>query len=79
MERPTLKEQIAISKLTDEECIRLLLPHTLQARVDFWLHNHFLFLWRLYHWNWFNIWTGERSFRLFARHSFREWRVKDGS
>jgi len=71
--KPTLEEQIAISKLTDEECLKLLLPHTLLGKIDYWIHNHALLLWRLYRWNWFNTWTGEWGFRLFVKHKFKEW------
>lgn len=58
-----------ISEMADEECIKLLMP----PRLSFWLHNHLLFIWRIRYWNWFNIWTGEKGFLLFARHWFREW------
>lgn len=39
MSRPTLADQITISKLSDEECIKLLTPHGLDAiRFWFWIH-----------------------------------------
>ena len=72
-----IKEDVPRSlkpELTDEECIKLLMPHTLQGRVDFWIYYHILLLWRLYRWNWFNVWTGESGFRLFAKHRFKEWK-----
>ncbi len=74
MNRSTLDEQIAISKLTEEDCIRALIPHSVLGRSDFWLHNHLVLVWRFIHWNWFNIFSGERSFFKFAKHGFREWR-----
>ncbi len=73
MKRPTLEEQIRISKMTDEECIKALLPQTPLGKIDFWLHNHCLLVWRIFKWNWFNIWTGEKGFIKFAKHGFKEW------
>ena len=67
MDRPTLEEQIRINKMTDEECIRALMTPL------GWIHNHCLLVWRIIRWNWFNIWTGEEGFILFAKHKFREW------
>jgi len=52
--KPTLEEQIAVSKMTEEECIRALMPKGFRQKCDFWLHCHFLFLWQLIHWNWFD-------------------------
>jgi len=54
MGRPTLEEQLIASKLTDEECIRLLVPHGIRG-IDFWLFNHLNFVWRVIHWNWFEF------------------------
>jgi len=59
-----------ISEMSDEECIKALMP----PRIEFWVYNHFPLLWRVLRWNWFNIWTGERGFWLFARHCFKEWK-----
>lgn len=61
MNRPTLGEQIAISKMTDEECIKALLPQTSLGKIDFWLHNHCLLVWRIVHWNWFDTWEGSEN------------------
>ena len=74
--RPTLEEQIRISKMPDEECIKALLPSTVSEHIDFWLHNELMLIWRIIHWNWFNLWTGEKGFWLFAKHSFKEWKIE---
>jgi len=76
-DRPTLEEQIRVSKMTMEELIDCLAPHGLWEKLSFWLHNHCNPLWHLYRWNWFNIWTDEKGFWLFARHGFREWGRKE--
>ena len=73
MDRPTLEEQIRVSKMTEEELVKALLPHTPFERVSFWLHSHCPFVWRVVRWNWFNIWTEEKGFMKFARHWFKEW------
>ena len=46
--RPTLEKQVAdrkrqeeIAKLMDEECVRLLMPHTFWQRIDFWIFEYF--------------------------------------
>jgi hypothetical protein len=52
-DRPTLKEQIAVSKLTDQECIELLKGKGLY-RFDFWIFRKVKWLWSLIHWNWFD-------------------------
>jgi len=57
MERPTLEDQISISKMTDEECVYALMPHGFWQRLDFWIFCHCEFLWNLIHWNWFNIYN----------------------
>ena len=71
--RPTLKEQIEVSKMTDEEIVDLFLPHGFWEKLDFWMCFHCLIIWRLANWNWFNVWTNEKSFVKFAKHGFREW------
>lgn len=68
MERPTLEEQIRVSKMTDEELVQLLAP---PGNVDFWIHWHFEFLWRVIHWNWFDIWEGSED-----ADKHREWFIK---
>lgn len=73
MERPTLEEQIRVSKMTRDELVECLMPHGMQERFSFWLHDYCLFLWRVIFWKWVNIWTGEKGFRVFAKHGFKEW------
>lgn len=51
--RPTLEDQIAISKLQDEECIELLKGKGIK-RVDFWIFCHMEALWHIIHLNWFD-------------------------
>ncbi|KKL19405.1 hypothetical protein LCGC14_2465830, partial [marine sediment metagenome] len=68
--KPTLEEQIAVSKLSDDECIKLLCP----SGLNFWLYRKLPFVWRLVRWNWFNIWTEDEGFVLFLKHGFREWK-----
>ena len=53
-DRPTLEEQIAISKLTDEECIKLIVPHDGLRGMDFFIFCHLEWLWHIIHWNWFD-------------------------
>jgi hypothetical protein len=73
-DRPTLEEQIRGSKMTYKELVDCLMPHGVHQHIDFWFHNHCQFLWRLVRWNWFNLWTGEKGFWLFAKHGFKEWK-----
>ena len=78
-DRPTLEDQLAVSKLTDEDCMRLLTGGNPLLRMDFWLHRNCRWAWHIINWNWFNVWTGENSFWLWFRHGFREWGVPDFS
>jgi len=55
MERKTLEEQIEISKLTDDECISLLTGNNVWRRIDFWIYRKLHCVWRIIHWNWFNL------------------------
>ncbi len=55
--RPTLEEQIRISKMSDKELIEVLRP----PRVRFWIFRHFELLWHIIHWNWFDIWEGSEN------------------
>jgi hypothetical protein len=55
MNRPTLEEQIRISKMTDKEAIKALAP---ERNIDLWIHRHCSLLWHIIHWNWFDIWEG---------------------
>jgi len=54
MKRPTLDEQIRISKMTDEECIEALVPSKGWQSIDFRIFCHCKVLWQLIHWNWFD-------------------------
>ncbi len=56
MSRPTLARQLAnkkrhdeIAKLTEEECVNLLLPHTFWQHVSFWAFRH-IPLWHKWFW-----------------------------
>ena len=60
-----------VSQMTEEECIETLMP----PKISFWFYNHLLFVWRVYNWNWFNVWTGEEGFWLFAKHLFKGWKL----
>ncbi len=51
--RPTLEEQIAVSKMADAECIKALRGVGLE-RADFWLYRRLRLVWRVIHWNWFD-------------------------
>jgi hypothetical protein len=54
-DRPTLKEQIAVSKLTDQECVDLLTCKGQPIKqIDFWIFRKVKWLWSLIHWNWFD-------------------------
>ena len=46
--RPPLEEQVTLSKLTREECIRLLMPHTPWQHIRFWVFRHLPLLHYLY-------------------------------
>jgi len=70
--RPTLEEQLRIYNATDEELLEWLKPH---SPLEFWIYRKCKLLWRFLYWNWFNIWTGENGFKLFAIHKFRDWGV----
>ena len=59
-----------MNHLSKEDYINLLCPKT----FEFWLHKHCHIAWRFLWWNWFNLWTGEKSFWLFVKHGFRDWR-----
>lgn len=54
MDRPTLEQQIAVSKMTDEECMEAFKPHGFQEKVDFWIFRHTYRIWQTIHWNWFD-------------------------
>ena len=55
----------------DEQLRKLLVPDS----WDFWLCINHKMLWRVLHWNWFNIYTGENSFWAYAKHWFREYKL----
>jgi len=71
--RPTLAEQIAISKLSTEDCIKLIQGNWYHRNIEMFFFNHLTFVWRVANWNWWNMWTEERSFWKFVKHGFREW------
>jgi len=58
--------------LSNKEVSDLFKP---SGEADYWVATHLELFWRIYHWNWFNVYTGEESFWLFVKHGFREWRV----
>jgi len=65
---PAIKE---LEDVSDEELREFFKP---LSKSECWLYKHLCLLWRLVHWNWFNIFTGEEGFWLFFRHGFREWK-----
>lgn len=71
MERPTLEEQIRVSKMTREELIECLMPSGSYQRFDFWVHNHCILVWRVINWNWFDIWEGIED-----ADKYRSWEIK---
>ena len=50
MKRPTLEDQIEVSKMTREECVEALRPHGFWQTLDFWLFCHCELLWSILHW-----------------------------
>lgn len=58
MERPTLEDQIRVSKMTCEECVEALMPHTFWQKLSFWIYNHCESLWHIIRWKWFDMWEG---------------------
>ena len=62
-----------VEKYVQEENERILELFANAGGHSLWLHNHCRLLWRIVNWNWFNIFTGEEGFWLFAKHGFREW------
>ena len=46
--KPTLGEQIAISKLSDEELVDLFLPHGCWQHINFWTFEHLPLLHQLF-------------------------------
>jgi len=71
MGRPTLEEQIRISKMTDKECIEALVPSKGLRLINFWIYRHCELLWRIVHWNWFDIWEGTED-----ADKYRSWYIK---
>jgi len=69
--RPTLKEQLRVFNIANEQLKKMLKPPN---KIEFWIYRHSVVLWRILRWRWFNIWTGEDGFWLFAKHGFREWK-----
>ena len=56
--RPTLEDQIALSKMSGDELIQLLRPHTFLGWCSFYLHWHCESLWHVVCCKWFDIWEG---------------------
>lgn len=71
MQRPTLENQIKTSKMSGEELVDCLMPHGFWQKVDFQLHWHFNFLWRVIHWNWFDVYEG-----MGDADKYRTWYIK---
>lgn len=71
MERPTLEDQIRVSKMTREELIEVLRPHTLLGMVNFWIFRHCELLWHIINWNWFDLWEGTED-----ADKYRSWYIK---
>lgn len=55
-QRPTLEEQIKVSKMTEEELVECLMPHGFWQTLSFWMHNHCELLWHILYWHWFDVW-----------------------
>lgn len=70
-QRPTLEEQIAVSKMTEEELIQALMPHTFLERMEFWIFCHHKLLWHIICWNWFDILEGTED-----ADKYRSWYIK---
>tara|TARA_Y100000310_G_scaffold58000_1_gene53153 strand:- start:3103 stop:3474 length:372 start_codon:yes stop_codon:yes gene_type:complete len=70
----TLKEQLTIRNMSEDELKEALAPTKGWAGFNLSLFIYAPFIWRIIHWCWFNGYTGERGFWLFARHGFKEWR-----
>ena len=68
--RPTLEDQIRVSKMTDEKCIKLLVP---ARNIEFWIFRHCELLWHILYWRWFDI-SGKPifypRFKIFAKIPF---------
>lgn len=71
MERPTLEDQIRVSKMTREELIDCLIPHTFWEKVNFWIFCHCELSWHIINWNWFDIWEGSES-----ADKYRSWYIR---
>ena len=65
--RPTLERQIAISKMTDEECIDALIPHGFGGKLEFFIFCHFYFLWCIFRWKWYDKRTDSYSFKEYIK------------
>lgn len=59
-DRPTLEEQIAVSKMTDQELRDLLTcRHDFWRRLDLFIFCHSELFWHIIHWNWFCIYCSK--------------------
>ncbi len=53
--RPTLEDQLRVRQMSREELIELLAPTKGWAGLDLSLYIHCVLLWRIIHWNWFEV------------------------
>ncbi len=75
MNLPTLEQQIATSKLSDEECVNLLLGRNhWYLRLNFWIFRFAPFLWRVLNFNWWCIWCGKNHFYLKDNKCYRQYK-----
>lgn len=70
--RPTLEEQIRISKMTDEELMDFFLPHGFWGRIDFFIFRHIHFLWCIYRWRWYDKRTDSYSLKAYIKSIFKK-------
>jgi len=70
-DRPTLEDQLAVSKMTNEDCVDALMPHVFWQTLSFWMFTYCEFLWRIIHWNWFDIWEETED-----ADKYRTWYIK---
>jgi len=61
-DRPTLADQVTISKMTDDELIDCFMPHGFWQKLDFWIFGCHL-LWNIIHWKWLDLRTDTYSFK----------------
>jgi len=74
--RPTLKEQLQVSRvpsqdMSSEELVGLLLPRGAKEAVKFWIFRHCKLLWCIVYWNWHDIYEGSEN-----ADQYRTWYMK---